>query len=269
MGNVSKELKEFFAPEENKSFDTTKAEFQIRWCKVVACLDEPRITYLRGRNELDSGIINMLMVIAEIVNISKKEKDKIFGFEQRLKEKQGELEDILSKDIQEYTKMLLKCLSKTEIVGIEFSWIKSYKCSNGRYDVCGEIAISFEQDRIRNKIVLEISKTHGGIKMGLPAMDLKEDRIEELSEIADSCKNGTEFVGNLFAAYIDYEIRKLNWDNKEFIKAQVRKTIEKNFTDINRLLLIQKISDLDYKAELIDYSIIRSMNQKLSPEHPI
>ncbi|KAI5137507.1 hypothetical protein NEAUS06_2265, partial [Nematocida ausubeli] len=40
MGNVSKELKEFFAPEENKSFDTTKAEFQIRWCKVVACLDE-------------------------------------------------------------------------------------------------------------------------------------------------------------------------------------------------------------------------------------
>ncbi|EHY64347.1 hypothetical protein NERG_02614 [Nematocida ausubeli] len=269
MGNVSKELKEFFAPEENKSFDTTKVEFQIRWCRVVACLDEPRVTYLRGRNELDSGIINMLMVIAEIVNISEEEKEKIFGFEQRLKENQGELEDILSKDIQEYTKMLLKRLSKIEIVGIVFSWIKSYKCSNGRYDVYGEIAISFEQDRIRNKIVLEISKTHGGIKMGLPAMDHKEDRIEELSEIAGICKNGTEFVGNLFAVYIDYEIRKLSWDNKEFIKAQVRKTIEKNFTDINRLLLIQKISDLDYKAELIDYSIIRSMNQKLSPEHPI
>ncbi|EHY64324.1 hypothetical protein NERG_02630, partial [Nematocida ausubeli] len=184
MGNVSESLEEFFSPE-NQPFDTTKANFQKNWCKVVACLDEPRITYLRGRNELDSGIINMLMVIAEIVNISKEEKKKILGFEQRLKEKQGELDDILSKDIQEYTTILLKRLSKIEIVKIEFSVLKSYKCSNGRYDVYGEIAISFEQDGIRNEIVLEISKTHGGIKMGLPAMDHKEDRIEELSEIAD------------------------------------------------------------------------------------
>ncbi|KAI5141356.1 hypothetical protein NEAUS05_2741, partial [Nematocida ausubeli] len=65
MGNVSKELKEFFASEENKSFDTKKANFQKNWCRVVACLEEPRIAYCRDRNELDCGIINMLMVIAE------------------------------------------------------------------------------------------------------------------------------------------------------------------------------------------------------------
>ncbi|KAI5137086.1 hypothetical protein NEAUS06_2096, partial [Nematocida ausubeli] len=85
MGNVSKELKEFFAPEEKKSFDTTNAEFQIRWCNVVACLDEPSIAYCRDRNELDCGLINMLMVIAEIVNVSKEEKDKILGFSETLK----------------------------------------------------------------------------------------------------------------------------------------------------------------------------------------
>ncbi|EHY64224.1 hypothetical protein NERG_02730, partial [Nematocida ausubeli] len=79
MGNVSEELKEFFAPEENKSFDTTKAEFQKKWSKVVACLEEPSIAYCRNRNKLDIGLINMLMVIAEIVNISKKEKEKILG----------------------------------------------------------------------------------------------------------------------------------------------------------------------------------------------
>ncbi|EHY64270.1 hypothetical protein NERG_02682, partial [Nematocida ausubeli] len=93
MGNVSEELKEFFAPGENKSFDTTKAEFQIRWCKVVACLDEPRITYCRNRNELDIGLINMLMVIAEIVNISEEEKEKILGFSERLKEKREKEEE--------------------------------------------------------------------------------------------------------------------------------------------------------------------------------
>ncbi|EHY64248.1 hypothetical protein NERG_02706, partial [Nematocida ausubeli] len=219
MGNASESLKEFFAPEENKSFDTTKAEFQIRWCKVVACLDEPRITYLRGRNELDSGIINMLMVIAEIVNISKEEKDKIFGFEQRLKEKQGELEDILSKDIQEYTTILLKRLSKIEIVGIKFLALKSYKCSNERYDVYGEIAISFEQDRIKNEIVLGISKTHATIGIKPAVMNIWDNRMSKLKGVADSCKNRTEFIENLFAAYVDYEVRKLDTleNNREFM----------------------------------------------------
>ncbi|KAI5137977.1 hypothetical protein NEAUS06_2386, partial [Nematocida ausubeli] len=240
-----------------------------RWCRVVACLDEPRVTYLRGRNELDIGLINMLMVIAEIVNISKEEKDKIFGFSERLKKKQGKLEDKLSNSIEEYTKILLKRLSKIEIVKIEFSVLKSYNCSDGRYDVYGEITIAFKQDRIRNEIDLEISKTHGSIKMEPVFMNFEGDRIEKLSEIADSCKSETGFVGNLFAVYIDYEIRKLGWDNKEFMMAQVRKTTENNFTDINRLLLIQKISDLEYKTILIDCSIVHSMNQKLSPEHPI
>ncbi|KAI5138932.1 hypothetical protein NEAUS06_2570, partial [Nematocida ausubeli] len=55
MGNVSEELEEFFSPEENKSFDTTKAKFQREWCKVVADLDEPSIAYCTGRNELDCG----------------------------------------------------------------------------------------------------------------------------------------------------------------------------------------------------------------------
>ncbi|KAI5164951.1 hypothetical protein NEAUS04_2389 [Nematocida ausubeli] len=271
MGDVSKELKEFFAPEENKSFDTTKGEFQIRWCKVVACLDEPMIAYCRDRNEINCGIINMLLVIAEIVNISKEEKEKILGFLERLKENQGELDDILSKDIQEYTKILLKRLSKIENVEIEFSHLKSNKCGNGRYDVYGEIAILFERNEIKNKIVLGISGLHSTTSMRSAVMDFEDDRIEKLNEIAGICKNGTEFVENLFSAYVDYETRKIDMygDADDFMRAQVSKIIENNFTDINRLLLIQKINDLDYKARLVACSMVYTMDQKLSPEHPI
>ncbi|EHY65299.1 hypothetical protein NERG_01745 [Nematocida ausubeli] len=270
MGNVSESLKEFFSLE-NQPFDTTKAELQIRWCKVVACLDEPRISYCENRNELDCGIINMLMVIAEIVNISKEEKEKILGFEQSLKEKKEELDDILWDDIQEYTKMLLKRLSKTETVEIELSELKSNRRINGRYDVYGRITMVFKQDGIKNTIVLGISEDHSTINMQPVAMDLKDDRIEKLNEIADICKNTSVFVGNLFSTYVGYEVRKIviYGGADYFMKAQVRKTIENNFADINRLLLIQKINDLDYKKKLVTCSIVYSMNQELSPEHPI
>ncbi|KAI5162092.1 hypothetical protein NEAUS03_1908 [Nematocida ausubeli] len=271
MGNVSEELEEFFSPEENKSFDTKKADFQKKWCTVVADLDEPSITYCRNRNELECGLINMLMVIAEIVNISEDEKRKILGFSDSLNESRGELKDKLSNDIKEYTKTLLKRLSKTENIEIEFSELRSNKCSNGRYDVYGEITMSFEKSRIKNTIVLEISKSHSAIDMEPAFMDFEDNRMEKLSKLGGSCKSGKEFVGNLFSIYVDYEIRKIDTPEKkkEFMKTQVRKTIENSFADINRLLLTEKINNLEYKKELITRSIVCSMDQKLYPEHPI
>ncbi|KAI5135901.1 hypothetical protein NEAUS07_1402 [Nematocida ausubeli] len=271
MGNVSKELKEFFAPEENKSFDTTNAEFQIRWCNVVACLDEPSIAYCRDRNELDCGLINMLMVIAEIVNVSKEEKDKILGFSETLKEQNEELHYKLSNDIEEYTKALLKRLSKTKNVEISFSDIKSKNYPNGRYDLSGKITMSFEHSNIKNEIVLGISNGHSNIEMKPVVMYFKDNRIEKMMAIAGSCKNGITFIENLLAVYFNHEIRKMNTfeKNNSFVKTQVRKVIENNFADINRLLLIKKINDLDYKTRLLTYSIVYTLDQKMFPKHPV
>ncbi|KAI5162274.1 hypothetical protein NEAUS03_1968 [Nematocida ausubeli] len=271
MGNVSKELKEFFLPKKDKIFDTTKAEFQIKWCRVVACLEEPRIAYCKKRNELDCGIINMLMVIAQIVNVSKEEKDKIFGFAQSLKEQKEELHYKLSNDIQEYIKALFKRLSKTKDVEISFSNLKSKKYPNGRYDVSGKITMIFEHSNIKNTIVLEISRGHSNIEMVPTAINFKYAQIKKLNEIAGSCKNGATFIESLLAIYMDYEIRKIDTcnNNKTFMKMQVRKTIENNFADINRLLLIKKINAFGYKTDLVSCLIIYSMGQELSPVHPI
>ncbi|KAI5162276.1 hypothetical protein NEAUS03_1970 [Nematocida ausubeli] len=270
MGDVSKELKEFFAPE-NQPFDTTKAEFQIKWCRVVACLEEPSIAYCRDRNELDCGLINMLLVIAEIVNVSKEEKDKILGFSENLKKNRGELHYKLFNDIEEYTKALFKRLSKTKNVEIELLAPKSIRYTNGRYDISGKITMSFEKSNIKNEIVLGIYEGHSTIEMKPVVMYFKDNRIEKMMAIAGSCKNGITFIENLLAVYVDYEIRKMNSfeKNNSFVKAQVRKVIENNFADVNRLLLIKKINDLDYKARLLTYSIVYTLNQRLLPKHPV
>ncbi|KAI5159852.1 hypothetical protein NEAUS03_0647 [Nematocida ausubeli] len=270
MGDVSPSLKEFFSPE-NQPFDTTKAEFQKRWCTVVACLNEPKIEYCRKRNELDCGLINMLLVITEVVNAPREEKDKIISFLESLKEKKGELDYILSKDIEEYTKELLKRLSKTENVEIKFSELKSDLYSNGRYDISGKITVIFEKNSAQNTIVLEISYGHSNIEMQPTVMKFMDTRIDKMAEIASSHKNETTFVENLLAIYIEYEIRKIDTrgNNKAFIKAQVRKTIENDFKDINRLLLVRKIDVLAYKIDLFTCLIVYSMDQNLSKDHPM
>ncbi|KAI5159851.1 hypothetical protein NEAUS03_0646 [Nematocida ausubeli] len=271
MGNVSEELKEFFTPEENKSFDTTKAEFQKEWCRVVADLGDPRIAYCKDRNELDCGLINMLMVIAEIANISKDEKDIILGFSETLKKQNGELDYKLCESIEKYTKELLKRLSRIEIVEIYFSSLKSDLYSNERYDISGKITVTFEKNSVQNMIMLEISEDHSTIDIKPVVMKFKNIQIDKLNEVAFSCKNTVTFVESLFAAYIEYEIRKIDTpeNNKEFLKEQVRKTIENDFVDMNRLLLIKKISDFEHKKNLVTCLIIYSMNKNLLPGHPV
>ncbi|KAI5159440.1 hypothetical protein NEAUS03_0299 [Nematocida ausubeli] len=273
MGTVSEELKKFFTPKENQIFDTTKAVFQKEWCRVVADLDEPSIAYCTGRNELDCGIINMLMVIAEVVKVPKEEKNKILGFSQSLKNKSGELEKDLSNAIQEYTEELLKRLSKTktENIQVKFSDLTSDKYNNERYDLSGYITITFEHNSIKNAIVIGIDPDHSTIDMQPTIMKFKDDRIEKMNEIAGICNNGSTFVENLFSTYIEYEIRKISSLDKniELMRQQVRKTAENKFEDINRLLLVKKINGLKYKKELFNCSIMQAMNEKLSPGHPI
>ncbi|KFG25226.1 uncharacterized protein NESG_01995 [Nematocida ausubeli] len=270
MGDVSEELKEFFSLE-NQPVDTTKAEFQKEWCKVVADLKNPRIAYCTGRNELDCGLINMLMVIAEVVNAPEEEKDKILGFSQYLNDKHGEFDDKLYDAVEKYTESLLKHLSKTKNIEIELSEVESTIYNNGRYDISGDIIIRFQHNGIYNTIVLEISDQHSSIEMKSPTMKFTDLRVNKMNKMIKSCKNRKTFIENLFLIYAGYEMRKIrdNEENKKYIKNEIQNVVENNFIDINRLLLIKKISDLDYKIELLTGSIVYSMDKKLFPCHPI
>ncbi|KAI5163323.1 hypothetical protein NEAUS03_2298, partial [Nematocida ausubeli] len=270
MGNISEELEKFFSLE-NQPFDTTKGEFQKEWCKVVADLKDPSIAYCTGRNELDTGLINMLLVIAEVINAPEQEKTEILGFSRDLKQQKGFLDGDLLDKIEAYTEALLTFLTRSGKVQIVFSELKSEKYKDGRYDISGEITMTFEHSSIKNTIVLGISEGHSSIEMLPTVIGFKDERMEKLNEISDSCRNGTGFVENLLVLYVNYEMRRISnpEDSKKFMKEQVRETIQNNFTDINRLLLVRKISNLEYKRDLVTCCIVYTMDQTLSPEHPL
>ncbi|KAI5159417.1 hypothetical protein NEAUS03_0276, partial [Nematocida ausubeli] len=159
----------------------------------------------------------------------------------------------------------------TENIQVKFSDLTSDKYNDERYDLSGDITITFEHSSIQNTIVLDISEGHSTIDMQPTIMKFKDDRVEKMNEIAGICNNGSTFVENLFSAYMGYEIRKIDTPEKseEFMKSQVRKTIENGFADINRLLLVKKISSLEYKACLVSCPIVYTMNQKISQKNPL
>ncbi|KAI5162178.1 hypothetical protein NEAUS04_0921 [Nematocida ausubeli] len=270
IGDITDELEEFFSLK-NQPFDTTKVEFQKEWCKVVADLSKPSIAYCKGRNELDTGILNMLMVIIEIVKAPKEDEDTIRWTSNRLKQLDGQMDAKLCDDIKNYTTEVLMFISRQKNIKIEFSDLICNKCADGRYDIFGEITIIFEHSSIKNTIVFETYKEHTSFDMEETTMDFEDNRVEKLYKTAKSCKNGAAFVENLLSVYLDYEIRKMDTskNNDEFMKAEIQKTIDNNFADINRLLFIKKINELDYKRDLITCLIVHSMDKNLLPDHPV
>ncbi|KAI5137679.1 hypothetical protein NEAUS05_2038 [Nematocida ausubeli] len=270
MGDVSDELEEFFSPE-NQPLDIKKTKVQRKWCALISDLYNQNVAYCMKGNELDTGLLNMLMVISEIVNASSDEKDIIISFAKSLKEQKEKLEEEIWDNIKNYTKELFTRLAKTDNVQIVFSDLENIEYPDGRHDVIGNISMVFEHNSIKNLVLLTITNMHSTIEV-IPA-DIKgtNDQIERMNEIADSCRNRTTFLENLFSVYADNEIRKISEPEKndEFTKEQVRKTIENNFTDMNRLMIIRKISDFSYKKELVTFSSINSLNQPLSPDHPL
>ncbi|KAI5148861.1 hypothetical protein NEAUS05_1556 [Nematocida ausubeli] len=268
--NISENLEEFFSMD-NQPFDTTKVEFQKKWCRVVADLEEPSIAYCKERNQLDGGLINMLMVIAEIVNAPKEEKDKLLEFSKDLNSGSELLRSTLT-NAKAYAKKLLKRLSNTEYMEIEFSNDDVYRYNNGRVDISGKITITFEHGLVKNTLVLELSKDISTVSMKPVVINSTDDRMEKMNQIAELCKNKTTFVENLFSAYVDSEIRKIDTpeNTDEFIKAQVHKTIESDLASVNRVLLLtKKNNNLEYKKNLVTSLVVYNMGQNLSPEHPV
>ncbi|KAI5149760.1 hypothetical protein NEAUS05_1897, partial [Nematocida ausubeli] len=247
MGNVSDELKDFFSTDKQPFF-TTKIEFQEKWCAVVADIKNLNILYRRDRNELYPGILNMLMVIAEIVNAPEDEKDKIVAAMWDLYDGGGYLTNTLSENIKDYTEEVFKRLSKTENIQVNFSDLQCAEFPGNVYDLVGEITVVFEHTNVKNTIVLTITDTHSAIKMEPTVMKVHDDRLERMNRIANTSRDRETFIENLLTMYVDYEARKIDTpeNSNEFMRSQVCKTIENNFTDINRLLLMKKISDYNY-----------------------
>ncbi|KFG26836.1 uncharacterized protein NESG_00992 [Nematocida ausubeli] len=272
MGDISPSLKEFFCMD-MQQFDTTAGEFQEKWCRVVAGLENVNIVYLRDKNEIYSGLLNILTVIAEIVNAPEDEKNKIANAICDLYKQNGYLTSTLHENIKDYTENLLKRLSKTKDTEVEVSLLDAFKDDyhENLYDISGVITMVFKHYGVLNTITLKVGKEHSEIEMEPTVIKVHDNRLERMNRMADTYRDRKKFIENLLTMYVEYEARKIDTpeNSNEFMRSQVCKTIENNFTDINRLLLMKKISDYNYKQDLVACSIIYSMDQKLFLKHPL
>ncbi|KAI5167095.1 hypothetical protein NEIRO03_1473 [Nematocida sp. AWRm78] len=171
MGEVSPDLKGFFDMY-NKPLETDTYEMHKDWNKVVGDLENENIRYLKeNRNELVSGIINMLYVIAEITGRYSEEEESLKELSILLEEQDNKKQTELFKKVKLYTEKLILSLSK-KYSPEEDSELKSRKtmieilnmskCLNisGQMELFGEVIVTYSYSDLKDGIELE-----GAIKL--------------------------------------------------------------------------------------------------------
>ncbi|EIJ88087.1 hypothetical protein NEQG_01531 [Nematocida parisii ERTm3] len=213
MGEVSSDLKKFFTIY-NKPFETADYTIYNEWNKVVADLENENIKYLKeNRNELVSGIINMLYVITEITGRYSKDKETIKEFYTRLEgheckdnnfdENQSKLfNDIKSYITELFISLSKKCNSKKDskeverTIKIDTSNMSIKESIIEHPDIFGKISITYSVSELEGEIILEHSNMHLSIKVFyskscLDLITLNQTHINNISLCAEGEKNTT------------------------------------------------------------------------------
>ncbi|KAI5146384.1 hypothetical protein NEPAR07_2341 [Nematocida parisii] len=205
MGEVSPDLKRFFTIY-NKPFETDTYDIHKEWNKVVADLENENIKYLKeDRNELVSGIINMLYVITEITGRYSKEEESLKEFCARLE--MYENQSKLFNDIKSYISELFISLSTKYSLDKDSKIVKrtikidtsnmSIKESIIKHpDIFGSINITYSVSEFEGGITIENSNIHLSIKTfynenSLNLINLNQTYINNTSLCTEGEKNNT------------------------------------------------------------------------------
>ncbi|KAI5166433.1 hypothetical protein NEIRO03_0851 [Nematocida sp. AWRm78] len=279
MGEVSPDLKMFFTIY-NKPFETADYNMYNEWNKVIGDLDNKNIMYYKkNRNELASGIINMLCVITEITGRYYKEKEAIKEFYTRLEghENKGNNSDEYKKlltDIRSYIRELFVSLSKkcslekdSEVVEgreikIDMSNMSIQESVIKRPDIFGNIIIIYSVSEFEGGIILEHSCRHLSIKpfynkSSLELINLKKTDIDNIS----LCTEGEE--NNTLTDYLIVRCIERPQDNKivepvvcfrKMHPENINMSEENNYLyPIEKLFLYNKFREIEHTVFMIHY----------------
>ncbi|OAG32776.1 hypothetical protein NEIG_02586 [Nematocida sp. ERTm5] len=222
MGEISPDLKKFFTTY-NKPFETADYTMYNEWNKVIGDLENKNIMYYKkNRNELASGIINMLCVITEITGRYSKEKETIKEFYTRLEENINPSE--LLTDVKSYVKELFISLSKKcnlekdskivkRTIKVDISNTSIKESIIKHPDIFGNIIITYGVSEFEGGIILEHSSKHVSIKpfsnLNISELiNLKKTDIDNIS----LCTEGEE--SNTLTDYLIVRCIEHPQDNK-------------------------------------------------------
>ncbi|KAI5185990.1 hypothetical protein NEIRO03_2165 [Nematocida sp. AWRm78] len=262
--NASDELKWFFN-EYRIPNNETSFEMHRDWNKVVSNLSDKYIKYSQNGNQLMSGILNIILVIQEIAGVPEEDKEYIqLCIEKMLLNNTATLSFI--RKLEEYILGLIMSLSKNPDVSVSFDNIeKRFIQNTNTSDMFGDIFIRYRFNGL-------CSGLNVGIFNGGASLTLKVVNTDKIRQFISNCLNTRDkyvkdnrFISCLLMNYIGILVNGLRSylsDVSNIMHVAREIYICDN---IEQIFLCGRISDLEYKKNLIKFFSLIFMNERMTP----
>ncbi|KAH9385830.1 uncharacterized protein NEMAJ01_0726 [Nematocida major] len=201
----TKELKDFFSLKDVAPNKCATIKVLEEWNRVMSGLKCDRIDYKsKYRNEMRSGIMNVLYVIAEVTGRLDTEQEKIDGLAQRLNREEDPEKNIYS-EIEEYIFSLFKELSVNKEIELSVSDGCIGVQKNGKFDAFAPICLTYKNQETGLSLGLDMKISCRHLFLDLQERYNSVNGQSEMCNAASSNYRSDEtFVGCILAEYFLY-----------------------------------------------------------------
>ncbi|KAI5159733.1 hypothetical protein NEAUS03_0543 [Nematocida ausubeli] len=269
MGDkISDELKEFFK-KYPKPTETVDFKMHMEWARVVAGLENNKIDYKRPKNELRSGLVNILLVIAEITG----DKEAIMELIKYIEKcTPGNLSTQASTAVSDMLEEIITRLSYNKNLRVECDRAVLGKRTGGKDDLLCGIRIAYRFDDAECGINLYIEKGHTILNLFQVEVEESIDVSERYEEVVEVFGGMNSYTGYIATKYANTELSNAG-NSSERIFSDQKNAIDKiikssGFSQITRIFLTQRLTDLNCKGHIMDKFIIYSLKQEISESDP-
>ncbi|KAI5161591.1 hypothetical protein NEAUS03_1682 [Nematocida ausubeli] len=268
-GKISDELKNFFEKYPMPT-EATSIEMHKQWSKVIACLKNKSISYKHPKNELLSGVGNILLAISEITGQKKEILELVECIEAACKA--GKLDNRQEVYITVKMNLIIKSLSLNKNVRVECKKMRLGKRSNEKTDIFFEIQITYTFDGASNGVSLDIKQGHAELSL-ISSSNANPAQIKGKYEEVKNIYSGIDcYIGYIVNHYISTELGALrcnNLERREKLEKILNPTIQKGSEGIYKIFLLGKISDINVKRIIMKNFIICILDKELGPTNPL
>ncbi|KAH9385882.1 uncharacterized protein NEMAJ01_0778 [Nematocida major] len=257
----ARDLKMFFVQENPSPGEVVDLSLHKAWNSVVSCLSSLNIRYLlRSRNQICCGLLNMLLVIAEITGKRKTQENTILDFMKTLKKDSAHAPSFYLY-LQNYVSSFLRTLIVGNNVEVECVGLTKGIDQTGEYDVFGEIHVKYRVDAKEDTLAIRVGAESTSSEFIRREIALPEKTLKSLKKLSQKCKKRGTFLGLLSCQYAKGIGQVCDSEVESTIASIVKKILHGTEKDrIDTIFALRKIEGLKYKKLLVDFSVGYSVN---------
>ncbi|KAI5168261.1 hypothetical protein NEIRO02_2523, partial [Nematocida sp. AWRm79] len=271
MPSPSKELQEFFNKYSQPEVSVDYAMHK-EWCRVVSNLDHRKVIYLRrDRNQIGSGILNILRAIQAVAGSTKSIDDAISDLNNMRAKEALEKED--REVVESALHAVFKSLSKNKRVNVRCGEIKISKLVGMDRDLylaaSNQIQISYVHNNAYGQVHLEISHDCPEISIPASMVLIGAEEKKKLESIQKESLYPSTYMQCLIHQYLNILLRQINGheQGKYIINKETKHMIRNIHSSPNTLLLWGSLENLEYKACIVKQVLLQTSSMSLNTDN--